>query len=257
MTKNEVKYFANLKKKEFRSSEDMFIIEGTHLIEECISSKFYVNNIIRVLIRKDYENKLLSRLKAAGFIPELLTENEFNKISEIKTPQGIIAIVKKLPITDVIKPDYKLAIGLDNINDPGNFGTTLRTCWWYGVDKVYVSSNSVDLFNPKVIRGSQGAVFNLDITTDIDLNRILDYLIMKGWKSYATDLRAFNYINEIDFTKNKKNIFIFGNEANGISEEILVNSNCEKIKIKGFSNCESLNVGISAGIVLDNIRNKR
>ncbi|HEY5533542.1 MAG TPA: RNA methyltransferase [Ignavibacteria bacterium] len=257
MTKNEIKYFVNLKKKEFRDSEDIFLIEGTHLIGECLSSKYYKNNLTRIFITSNYKNVLLEKLKTAGFAFEVLQENIFNKLSETKNPQGIIAVVKINVGKIFTGIDVDLAIALDNINDPGNLGTILRTCWWFGVNKIFISSNSVDLFNSKVIRGSQGALFNLDISTNIDLNKTLKGLSNIGWKLYATDLKANKYLDEIDFGVTKKNIFVFGNEANGISTEILSNPLFKKIKIKGHSSCESLNIGVSVGIVLDYILNRK
>lgn len=257
MTNNEIKYFINLKKKEFRDSENIFLIEGTHLIGECITSKYYRNNLIRIFINNKYKDKLLDKLESSGFSFEVLQENIFNKLSETKNSQGIIAVVKKNDEKIFTGIDVDLVIALDNINDPGNLGTILRTCWWFGVNKIFISSNSVDVFNSKVIRGSQGALFNLDISTNIDLNKTLKDLSNIGWKLYATDLKANKYLDEIDFGVTKKNIFVFGNEANGISREILSNPLFKKIKIKGHSSCESLNVGVSVGIVLDYILNRK
>jgi len=99
-------------------------------------------------------------------------------------------------------------------------------------------------------------LFNLKINTNINLTNELSKLNNKGWNIFLTDLNAEKYFNEINIDIKMKNIFVFGNEAKGVNQELLSDKNFNKIKIKGYSKCESLNVGISAGIILDYVRNR-
>ena len=256
MTNKELKYFANLKKKEFRDSENLFLIEGNHLIDECLSSKYYSDNIIRIFLKNDYKYKLPVKLINSGLKLESLSAEKFNKISETKNPQGTIAVIKKNKSNFSNIEEIKLAVALDSINDPGNLGTILRTCWWFGVDTIFINSNSVDLFNAKVIRGSQGALFNSKIVVNADINNLINEFHKSGFEIYATDLKSEKYIDKFSFIKKEQILVIFGNEANGINPEILLNPNVKRIKIHGFSKCESLNVGVSVGIILSRIKNQ-
>ncbi len=256
MTNNELKFYSNLLKKEFRESENLFLIEGTHLIEECLSSVFYSRSIRKIFIRKDYNNKLSGKLLGSGLIPEVITDIQFNKLSETINSQGIIAVVsiRKGNISSNVKDS--LIVALEDINDPGNLGTILRTCWWYGVDKVYLSSNSVDIYNSKVIRSTQGALFNTEIYTNTNLKSELLKFHKKGWDVFISSLNTENLLDGIKIDVTRKKIIVFGNEAKGVSEELISNKDFEKIKIKGYTKCESLNVGVSAGIILDFFRNR-
>jgi RNA methyltransferase, TrmH family len=256
MTHKELKFFSNLQKKEYRDREHLFLIEGIHLIDECLTSKYYSRNIHRIFVKKDFSDKLSGKLLASGIIPEVISDIQFNKLSETKNPQGIIGVVSIHNEKNFLSENDKLIIALDDLNDPGNLGTILRTCWWYGVDKIYLSSNSVDIYNSKVIRSSQGALFNLDLISDVNFKIELLKLQKKGWSVYLTAVKAEMFLDEINIDIKKKNIIVFGNEANGVNVELLSNNNFRKIKIKGYSKCESLNVGVSAGIILDYFRNK-
>ena len=255
MNNKELKYYSNLKKKDFRDSENKFLIEGKHLIEECLKSRYYSRNISLIIIRDDFSDGILSVIKNSGIPHEKINANKFSKISETKNSQGIIAVINKISLNIRGIKEAKLIVALDNINDPGNLGTILRTGWWFDVDKIYLSSDSVDLFNSKVIRGSQGAVFNCDIETNIDLIKKTNELYSKGWEIIAADLNTENFLDNMDFKNYKKRMLIFGNEANGVNKHILSESSVKKIKIRGFSECESLNVGVSAGILLSYFKN--
>ena len=256
MTNNELKFYTNLQKKEIRESEKLFLIEGTHLIEECLSSVFYSRSIRKIFIRKDYNDKLSGKLLGSGLIPEVITDIQFNKLSETINPQGIIAVVSIRKENIIFNVKDSLIVALDDISDPGNLGTILRTCWWYGIDKVFLSSNSVDIYNSKVIRSTQGAMFNLEIYTNISLITELSKFHKKGWNVFISSLNTENVLDRIKIDVTKKKIIVFGNEAKGVNEELMSNKDFEMIKIRGYTKCESLNVGVSAGIILDYFRNR-
>ena len=255
VTKAELKYYSSLNQKKYRDIEDKFPIEGDHLIEEILQSKYYKNKLEKIFISKEYNNEdILTSLKNSNIPLERLDKKDIEKLSDTKTPQGIVGVVNKNHET---KPDAaSLIVALDEINDPGNLGTIIRTCYWFNVDELILSAGTADIFNPKVIRSSQGAIFNLAIRTGVDLGEYLDNSSNNGWKVYLTLLNSTQSVSETQFSKEGKYIFVFGNESNGISKNIASNSSLRSVKIPSYSGCKSLNVGISVGIVLNEFRNK-
>ena len=146
-----------------------------------------------------------------------------------------------------------LVIALDRITDPGNLGTIIRTAYWFGADAVLISENSVEFYNSKVVRSTQGGLFHVDVFDNVPFGKTLDDLSSNGFNIYLLDINAEKNLENISV--NKKSVFVFGNEAEGISKEIL-NKGFDKLKIKGFSNCESLNVAVSCAIVLHDYRRR-
>lgn len=255
ITKAESKYYASLKQKKYRDLEKKFIIEGTHLIEEVLTSEYYSKSLDKVFIRDDYSDEILKKLSKAGVPVFSIDSKTFDKIADTITPQGIFGIVKyRTPAP--AESSGNLIIAFDEINDPGNLGTILRTAYWYGVKEVALSKNSVDIYNPKVIRASQGGSFNILAETNVDLHSYLTEKQNNGWTVLLTDLSAEEYISDMNFESDKKYVIVFGNEANGISKDILDDKKFRRIKIRSFSDCESLNVGISVGIILNEITTK-
>lgn len=253
MTKNQIKQIQKLKQKKYRTLERKFLIEGTHLLEECINSKIYSKLIEYIIIKKDFKkDSLLNKLN--NYNLEFVDNLTFKKITDTENPEGIAAIIKMPTEKSENLSDSKLIVCLDKINDPGNLGTILRTCWWFGVDVVVISKDSADVYNSKVIRASQGAIFNLPMKLDVDLNSYLDFLSKENYKIYLTTLNTKNYLSKEKFKKDDNYVFVFGNEVKGISENLLKNDKFNRIKIDPFTNCESLNVSISVGIVLSFIK---
>jgi len=249
LSNNDVKYYASLKLKKHRESENKFLIEGVHLVEECLSSPYTVECIIssdktgrdtyRDLIEHSNEKK----------IPFYSLKNvQFSKLTETKNSQGIMAVVQKKPAEEVSGlSKSRLVIALDKINDPGNLGTIVRTAYWFGADSVITGVNSVDIYNSKVLRSSQGAVFHISVRENVDLRKTLPELNEKGFSIYLIDVNGNQNVSGI--SANSKTVFVFGNESEGISDEI-VNMGYSRLKIEGYTNCESLNVAVSCGIVL-------
>lgn len=252
MTKNELSYYKNLlKDRKFRSEEKKFIIEGAHLIEEAVSSKYYSNSIEKIFVRKDFDDKNLLD-KISEYNIEYLSSKEFEKISDTVNSQGVSAILKNNDKI-ILQNSGNIILALDKINDPGNLGTILRTAYWFGVELILLSNDSVDVYNPKTVRASQGAILNVLVKTGLNLSE--DLKNYQDYKVLLTDLSAKKYIEEVNLNKSDNIILVFGNEAAGISKELL-DENYEKIRIKGYTNCDSLNLSTSAGIMLYYFRNK-
>lgn len=259
MTKAELKYYSGLNQKKFRDRENKFLIEGEHVISECIRSKYYKDKLEKIFIREDYNNdKLTSSIRNSipGIDIVSVSEINFNKLSGTVNSQGIIGVVGKL-VKDKVSSlsNDRIIVALDSVNDPGNLGTIIRTCHWFGADQILLGNDSVEIFNPKVIRSSQGSVFNVNILEDLDLKTVLEKYFSEGYDVILSDLNSEIYLDEFILNINKKYVIVFGNEANGISKDILENTGFNRLKIRGFSDCESLNLSVSAGIILYSFRN--
>ena len=252
LTNNEIKYYVGLKNKKTRNEEGKFLIEGLHLIRECLASKFYYKDYIESIIVRDDFN--LSQIPTKDIEVLYVSEKNFDKISDTVNPQGIIAVVRKPEYSDdYTHSNLNLIVALENINDPGNLGTILRTCYWFNAGKILVSAGSVDLYNSKVLRASQGAVFHTNVRTEVDLYSELEKL-SSDHEILLTDLSSKKSLSELNIDKNKKYVIVFGNEANGISDEIK-EYKYDLIKIDNFTDCESLNLSVSAGIILNKFAN--
>lgn len=250
LTANQIKELSKLRQRKHRELYNKFLIEGEHLIDECLKSESFTGMIEIVLISSGFQNKsLIERITKAKITIEVLKENQFNKISETENSQGIIAVVS---FPGYARKDFPkgLIIALENINDPGNLGTILRTAWWFGVKNVVISRNSVEVLNAKTIRASQGAIFNIEIQTDIDLKEYLLTAVENKHEVFLTTLKSGNYLSDFKYKKEDNIIIVFGNEANGISDELMSLPSVKNIMIQGFSNCESLNVAQSVAIFL-------
>jgi TrmH family RNA methyltransferase len=186
----------------------------------------------------------------------LLTEKELSQLSDSVTAQGVVAIVsKKLFLLDssITKKKKSLLVALDQINDPGNLGTIIRTCDWFSVDALLVSNNSVELFSPKVVRATMGSLFHFPIITEVDLNDSLRQLKQENYSIITATLDAPTKLPEFHFPE--KTVLVFGNEAHGISAEIM-NYADDSLSIKKYGKAESLNVAMACGIFLSSVRQK-
>lgn len=232
-----IKYFRKLRDKKYILEEKKYIIEGEHLVEEAIKNNMALEIIL--LDGKTYNTSL----------PKIYVNNEVLKnISLLDTPQSIMALVK---LSDNKNIGKRIVI-LDGIQDPGNAGTIIRNSVAFNIDTVVFTEGSVYPYNDKVIRASQGMIFNINICI-LSLNEVIKELKDKNIKIYGTSM------NGIDL-KNIKPVdkygIIFGNEGAGISKYSMDNSN-ELIRIEMNDNCESLNVGVSSGIILYKFMVKR
>ena len=220
-----VKYWVSLKNKKIRDKERKFIVEGDHLIEEARK-----NNLIEYIISCVDEN--------ADFY---VTKEIMEKISDQKSISYNAAVVKFIP-EDSVNGNV---IILDNLQDPGNLGTIIRSSVAFNIDTIIISDTSVDLYNPKVVRSTEGMIFNLNIIRR-NLEGIIPVLKNFGYKIVGTDVNEGIDVRNIS----KENVaIIIGNEGNGMSEN--VKEMCDEfINIKINKSCESLNAGVAASIIM-------
>ncbi len=220
-----VKYWNSLKEKKVRDKERRFFIEGDHLISEARKQNLVLETISTVDESADF----------------LVTKEIMKKISSQATISENAAVVRFIP-EDKISGNI---IVLDGIQDPGNLGTIIRSCIAFGFTNIILGDTSVDLYNPKVIRATEGMIFHINVLR----RNLLDFLpTLKGmnYKIVGTDVVSGKDIRKLK----KENIaLVLGNEGNGISED--VKNLCDEfVNIKMSSNCESLNVGVAASILM-------
>lgn len=242
-----IKHVKKLKEKKYRQQYGEYIIEGLKLIEEAINEKAKISKII-ICEGEDnteiIENHL--RYEIARFDCVLVPHNIFKTISDVETPQGIMAIIQKNHDSKKIDFDTNIIVALDDVQDPGNLGTILRTIDSVGLKQVLVSKNTVDCYNSKVIRSTMGAIFRVNVIECDDLCESLNIAKNNSFKVMVTSLKAKKTIYDIDY--NKK-VIVVGNEGNGVSKSVMDLSD-EKLIIPMPGKTESLNVAVATGVIL-------
>lgn len=234
-----------------RRESKTFVIEGTHLVERALESA--PNRVQKVLHTESFagaNTDLFARIKKKKIPTQQLTSAFAERISDTRTPQGIFAVVTFEPFGSLYY-NRDIIIALDHVSDPGNLGTILRTAAWFAVEEVVLSSGCADCYSPKVLRSTQGEIFSVKIAHAESLPETLREAKKKGYKILATTLAPSAgsiYREKFD----KKCIVVFGSEAHGVSPEVLAVVDREII-IPSAGAGESLNVAVSAGIVLSEL----
>jgi len=237
-----IKYLKKLNKKTERDKSGRFLAENLKIVHDALKSGF---KPVSLFLTKELLNK---KNKELSYILDKIDEyfvidNKLNKyFSSLSTPSGIAAIYDK-PKTKINLD--KTIVYLNAINDPGNLGTILRTALAFNIKNIVVDENCADIYSSKTINAAKDAIFKLSIKHDTNL-KIFNQIKNK-MKIYATNLDEGKDIN--NFKKNKKSCIVLGNEANGVSKNILKKAD-DFIKINISDNQESLNVAIAAGIIL-------
>ncbi len=237
LSKNQLKLITSLQQKKYRTNYNLFIAEGTKVVGEFLNSNFELEQLF-------YVNKLgYENIEKATII----SEAELKKISKLKTPNNVLGIFK-IPLYESIKKEG-LIVALDEINDPGNLGTIIRLCDWFGVNQLICSTNTVDCYNSKVVQASMGSLTRVSIIyTDLEI-----YLQNMELPKYASLMEGENVYKN---TLPKNAILVIGNEANGISNSILkLLTNTISIPRFGeLQQTESLNVATATAILLSEFR---
>lgn len=234
----QIKSFARLKEKKYRDEEGMFLVEGDHLVRMAREA----NCLTTLLVSEDDLENYLDIIDEENTI--IVSESIINKLSFTKTPQNVIGVVKQ-NIYD--KRDVSKVLVLDTLQDPGNVGTLIRSALAFNYDKVYVSESTVDIYNEKVIRASQGAIFKINIVKK-ELSEIYRILNMNNFDIVVTSLTK-NSVFLDDLKVNEKFAIVLGNEGNGVSEVSLTNAT-NVVKIKMSEKIDSLNVAVAGSIVM-------
>lgn len=239
LSKNDIKLIKSLKYKKQRYLNKMFVVEGKKSIYEFINSKFVLHKLFSIDISEFSVNNVVR-----------LSKSELEKISFLSNPNDHLAIFKIPNVKPLNKNN--LLVGLESINDPGNLGTIIRTCEWFGVEDIVCSLDSVDCYNPKVVQSAMGSLSRVNIT----------YLDLENFLNSESLNRFGTFINGESVYENKistdNGIVVFGNEANGISSNLrsLIDVELTIPRFNNKSYPESLNLSNSLGIILSEFSRK-
>lgn len=227
-----IKSIKKLEQKKFRDETSEFVVEGDHLVMEAFKA-----NILKEIIA--LEGTIIDKVDVEI---NYATSSVLKYISSLSTPPKVIGICKKIkekPLKDKI-------LILDGIQDPGNLGTIIRNCVAFNTSDIIVSPDTTDIYSPKVLRATQGMIFNVNIIKR-DLGEIIYLLKNSGYTIYGTKVNGGKSVKNIE--KKEKFAIIMGNEGNGVKKENL-DLCSEYIYIDMNNKCESLNVGVATGIIL-------
>ena len=242
-----IKHIKKLKEKKYRQQYGEYVVEGLKLIKEAINENAKISKII-ICESEDntemIENHL--RYEIARFDCVLVPHNIFKTLYDVETPQGIMAIIEKSHASKKIDFNTDIIVALDDVQDPGNLGTILRTIDSIGLKQVLVSKNTVDCYNSKVIRSTMGAIFRVNVIECDDLCNTLTLTKNNGFKIMVTSLKAKKSIYDVKY---QKKVIVVGNEANGVSESVIKLAD-EKLIIPMRGKTESLNVAVATGVIL-------
>ena len=238
LSKNQLKFIQGLKKKKIRQSERLFLAEGVKVVEELLRSSFILH---KLYFTEAYTNPL----NVADY--HLITDKELQLISDFSTPNQVLGIFEIPDVKDSVHEG--ITVLLDEINDPGNLGTIIRLCDWFGVRQLVCSTNTVDCYNQKVVQASMGSLARVQVTY-IDL---ISYLKEERRTIYGTFLNGDNvYHTDLE----SEAVIILGNEANGISDNVSAAVD-KKLTIPQFGQqqlTESLNVAMATAIFLSEFK---
>ena len=242
-----IKHIKKLKDKKHRDESNEYIIEGVKLIEEAVKEKARIKKIIVCEdTTRTYEIPTHIMYEIAKYECVYATNKVFASITQVTNPQGIMAIIEKGDTNVQIDYTQDIIVALDDVQDPGNLGTILRTLDSIGLNQIIVSKGTADAFNSKVVRSTMGAIFRVKIIEVENLPQAIKEMRKHHFKLMVTSLQTENSIYDIKF--NKK-IIVIGNEANGVSKEIQEMAD-EKAKIPMLGKTESLNASVAAGVVM-------
>lgn len=253
----QVKYLKRLYRKKTRKNEGKIILEGFRIVLEALRNRVSFQT---VFISEDFfsskEGQTILGQQANFGKLFLLDQKLLQEIADTQNPQGIIAIADQKVCPQFNWGQARTILVLDQVQDPGNMGTMIRTALAAGVDGIITLKGSVEIYNLKVLRATMGAIFTIPIMADIDLVHFKE--ILKGqrdnFKVISADFSGEKYYYQADY--GQQTIIIIGNEANGIRAEVLQLSDL-RVKIPLIGQIDSLNAAIAAGVILYKIAENR
>lgn len=253
-----IKEVKSLYRKKERWAKNSFLVEGIKIVEECIDNNYPLSNIIfsQELCNIRGGEGLWNKIKDYDQLIKV-SDKLYREISDMESPQGIMAIArfKMDSIDEIYSKDSPFLLLLDQVQDPGNMGTIIRTADAFGIDGIVVTEGCVDIYNPKVVRATMGSIFRVPIYHTLEGDKIIEELKKKNLKIYSTSLKGDRFIQDVDF--NRPSLLIIGNESKGVSPslEALADS---LIKIPMVGEAESLNAAIASSIIMyEAVRQRR
>lgn len=255
LSKNKIKFINSIKKKKYREIHKCFFAEGEKIVDELIHSNVQITDLYATA---DWINTNQRQIKSIQNIEVCeVTEDELCKISSLTTPNKVFAIAKQQDyIYNIEEIRNELCLFLEDINDPGNLGTIIRIADWFGIKNVFCSKESVDVYNPKVVQATMGAIYRIKVHY-VDSEEFISKLKeLENFNIYGTFLEGNNIYQE---NLSKNGLIIMGSESHGISKEIskLIN---QKLFIPNYPlgsvTSESLNISVATAIVCSEFRRR-
>lgn len=238
VSKNQIKLITSLQQKKYRKQEQLFFAEGVKVVQELLQSNFELLDLFTT--KQDFLTVPKSKVHT-------ITESELKKISALTTPNTCLAVFKIPKVNKMVEKG--LIVALDDVRDPGNLGTIIRLCDWFGIETLFCSEESVDIYNPKVVQATMGSISRVNVV----YGNLETFLSQTKLPVFGTFMDGKNIYQE---KLPKEGIIVMGNEANGISSSVekLVS---ERIAIPRFGNLqvtESLNVATATAIILSEFK---
>ncbi len=240
--KSQAKYIQSLGQKKFRDEEGMFIAEGPKIIEELIaSSSHHIHQLYALPEWIEAQSSIDQNINVVE-----IEEKDLEKISQLNTPNKVLAIVKKFEAPATFETKGAISLVLDTIQDPGNLGTIIRIADWFGVEQIICSADCADMYNPKVVQSTMGSIARVKVL----------YTDLVNWVSRQKDIRIYAAALEgrdvTTMDKITEGLIIIGNESKGISPALFELANV-KIHIPQKGKAESLNAAVATGIILSHL----
>ncbi|NOX90368.1 MAG: RNA methyltransferase [Calditrichaeota bacterium] len=247
VSKNKLKFFRRLQQKKFRKEQGLYLISGLRAVREACKSK---DLKIKYILLEEKQTALLNelpRLNCEAIFT--LNSKEFALISDVKTPQGIAVVAgqPKFSLSSVALPDK--VIYLEQIGDPGNLGTIIRSALWFGWNTVLLGKKSVDPFQPKAVRSSAGSIARITLVENVSADDIKTLKQKNRYKLVGATVRKGDPLNGFQPALNDKLLLAFGSEAHGLSEELDVLCDVH-LTIPCAGAGESLNLAIATSLFL-------
>lgn len=237
LSKNKIKFVKSLGQKKFRDQERLFLVEGPKIMEELLKSE-RVESLKEVFVTDSCSLDLPENIDIYS-----VSQPELDRISSLKSANQIIGVVSYFEVQELDLNESTMTLMLDKINDPGNLGTIIRTADWFGHKQLICSEGSVDMYNPKVVQSSMGAIFRLNVLYR-NLTKVISDFHQADIEVYGADMEGEDAFNT---GLPSKCGLVMGSESHGISEEI--QSEIKRLTIPRFGETESLNVAMAAGIL--------
>lgn len=248
----QIKRLLQLQRKgKVRNEEKVFVVEGLRMFAEVPNER-----VEKVYVSETLYNKRKYDFNFQDFSVEILSDSVFKHVSDTQTPQGILCIVKRkqYSLQEILGIENPHFIVLDNLQDPGNLGTIVRTAEGAGVDAIFLSKDCVDIYNPKTIRSTMGSIYRMPFIYIEETASILEEFRKKGIKSYAAHLEGKNSYDQEDYRTGTA--ILIGNEGNGLRDEVSENTDIwVRIPMKG--QVESLNAAVAASVLMFEVARQR
>lgn len=236
LTNSEVKYIQSLSQKKFREKEKLFVVEGVKMAQEVLESNFNVHSI--------YATKEWA-LNKTELDVNVIDEAQLKRISSLNTPNEVLIVVKQKTEPEKFQFKNNITLLLDGIQDPGNFGTIIRTVDWFGVNQIIASTDSVELYNSKVIQATMGSLFRVNV----QYKNLPEIMNAENLPVYGALLEGKSVY---EMSKITEGFLIVGNESKGIRESV-ISKITHPITIPRKGKAESLNVAMATGIILSHL----